>query len=231
MRIPPRHRFKCRNRPDLGADPPLPARVNTASCPCSVRRCGTWLIRTMQALGHVRGCPVEPSHVPSPAAMLPARGALPGAPDAVTPQKPGLHGHLSRLRCRSPTRPAGTQRPPLAFTAPAPLPLTPAINTILAARTAAGPAHHAIHRKRRIALSPAARSRPPAWPPTTSGEPRIYLASTTSPGPARHQWQASAAPPTRPILPKVVRCLVHDNDVEQRICMQSFMILGWDPAL
>ena len=26
-------------------------------------------------------------------------------------------------------------------------------------------------------------------------------------------------------MPKVVRCLVHDNDAEQRICMQSFMIL------
>jgi hypothetical protein len=168
----------------------------------------------MQALGHVRGCPVEPSHVPSPAAMLPARGALTGAPDAVTPQKPGLHGHLSRLRCRSPTRAAGTQRPPPAFTAPAPLPLTPAINTILAARTAAGPAHHAVHRKRRIALSPAARSRPPAWPPTTSGEPRIYLAST-SPGPARHQWQASAAPPTRPILPNC-GCLKRPAELRSR---------------
>jgi hypothetical protein len=32
-------------------------------------------------------------------------------------------------------------------------------------------------------------------------------------------------------MPKVVRCLVHDDDAEQRICMQSFMILGWDPAL
>ena len=35
------------------------------------------------------------------------------------------------------------------------------------------------------------------------GEPRMYLAST-SPGPARHQWQASAVPPTRPILPMSV---------------------------
>ena len=31
------------------------------------------------------------------------------------------------------------------------------------------------------------------------GEPRMHLAST-SPGPARHQWQASAVPPARPIL-------------------------------
>ena len=78
VRIPPSTDSKCRSRPDLGADPPLPARVNTASCACSVRRCGIWLVRTMQVLGHVRGCSVEPSHVPFPAAMLPAGGALTG---------------------------------------------------------------------------------------------------------------------------------------------------------
>jgi hypothetical protein len=58
-------------------------------------------------------------------------------------------------------QPAGMQRPLLAFTAPVLLRLAPAINTVLAACAAAGPAaHHAIHRKRRIALPPAARSQP-----------------------------------------------------------------------
>src|SRR5436190_18140343 len=74
---PPSTASKCRNRPDLGADPPSAARVN-ASCPCGVRRCGIWLVRTMQVLDPVPGRPAEPSHVPFPAAMLPAGGALTG---------------------------------------------------------------------------------------------------------------------------------------------------------
>jgi hypothetical protein len=49
------------------------------------------------------------------------------------------------------------QKPLLAFTAPARFLLRPPY-TVLAAHAAVGPAaHHAIHRKRRSAMSPAAR--------------------------------------------------------------------------
>lgn len=76
------------------------------------------------------------------------------------------------------------QRALVAFTVPVPLPLAPAINMVLAAFSAAGPAaHHAIHRKRRIALSPAARPVPARQPgrqrPAVNPDvPGIYLAWT-----------------------------------------------------